>query len=123
MQFEFATATRIQFGAGVSRQCAELARPLGRCALVVTGHNRSRAAGILNALQARGMELIFFAVSAEPDLATIEQGITLARGGNCEFILAIGGGSVLDTGKAIAAMVANSGPLLDFLEVIGEGKP
>jgi alcohol dehydrogenase class IV len=45
-----------------------------------------------------------------------------AREFGCEFAIGMGGGSVLDTGKAVVAMLANPGKLLEYLEVVGEGK-
>ena len=63
-----------------------------------------------------------FVVAAEPTVALVEQGTKLARERGCDFVIAIGGGSVIDAGKAIAAMLANEGELLDYVEVIGRGR-
>ena len=46
-----------------------------------------------------------------------------ARAANCDVIVGIGGGSAIDCGKAIAALVTNTGSIIDYLEVIGAGKP
>ena len=53
----------------------------------------------------------------------MEQGVELAKAERCELVIGFGGGSALDAAKAIAAMLANGGELLDYLEIIGRGKP
>ncbi|MEI9865385.1 MAG: iron-containing alcohol dehydrogenase [Limisphaerales bacterium] len=123
MNFEFATATRIIFGAGAINQVGENAKRLGRRALVVTGGNPSRAKKLLANLSANGIDSAVFSVTGEPEILTIENGVAFAKKENCDFVISIGGGSVIDAGKAIAAMMANDGALLDYLEIIGAGKP
>ena len=122
MRFEFATAARIVFGAGTLREAGTIARGLGERALVVTGRNPQRAGGLLAALQEAGVATAAFSVVGEPDLETVNMGVTLAKQQRCGLIISFGGGSVLDAGKAIAAMLSNPGELLDYLEVIGRGK-
>jgi len=61
-------------------------------------------------------------VSGEPEISTVEAGVAFAQKENCDFVVSIGGGSVIDAGKAIAAMMTNDGELLDYLEIIGRGK-
>jgi len=123
MQFEFATATRIIFGPGVSSQAASLAKDLGRTALVITGQNPRRAEWLVDALRKEGISAQIFSVSGEPEIKTIVEGIGLAKRQNCDLVVSIGGGSVIDTGKAIAVMLTNGGELPDYLEVIGSAKP
>jgi len=123
MNFEFATATRILFGAGRIREAAPIAAGLGKRALVVTGAGSDRAAPLLGELRAAGVHSEVFAVRGEPSTATVLAGIEAARAAGCDMVLGIGGGSALDAGKAIAALIANGGELLDYLEVIGRGQP
>jgi alcohol dehydrogenase class IV len=122
MRFEFATAGRVIFGAGTSRQAGELARKAGARALLVTGRDAGRAQFLLDSLSENGVSAALFPVAGEPSIDTILQGETLAFRENCDLVVSVGGGSVLDTGKAIAAMLTNPGDLLEYLEVIGEGK-
>ncbi|HEX3797240.1 MAG TPA: iron-containing alcohol dehydrogenase [Verrucomicrobiae bacterium] len=122
-KFEFATANRIVFGNGVIREAGNIAREFGQCALVVTGRDSTRAEPLLQLLRACGISAITFAIPGEPDLEIIERGTALARENKCDVIIAIGGGSALDSGKAIAAMATNGGELLDYLEIIGRGQP
>jgi alcohol dehydrogenase class IV len=123
VRFEFATATRILFGPGALREVTPLAAAFGRRALVVTGRDPARAAPLLEALRQQRIEAITFTVSGEPTTATALEGVQRAREAECDFVIGFGGGSALDTGKAVAALLANGGGLLDYLEVIGQGKP
>ena len=122
MHFEFATATRIVFGAGTLREAGPLARESGRRALVVTGREPQRSRALTDLLAGHGIDFLLFAVSGEPEIATIESGVQQAKTHRCELVISFGGGSALDAGKAIAAMLANPGELLDYLEVIGRGQ-
>jgi len=122
VRFEFSTATRIVFGAGTVREAGPLAGDLGRRALVVTGHTQRRATALLRALREQGADTVPFAVSGEPTIQTVTAGTSLARDEGCDLVIGIGGGAVLDAGKAIAAMLTNEGELLDYLEIIGRGK-
>jgi len=122
MRFEFATATRIIFGPGTLREVGQIARDFGCRALVVTGRDARRADRLITCLYEHEIEVVTFSVFREPEISTIEQAVTLARSRKCDLVLSIGGGSALDSGKAVAAMLANGGKLLDYLEVIGPGK-
>ncbi|HEY3837888.1 MAG TPA: iron-containing alcohol dehydrogenase [Bryobacteraceae bacterium] len=121
-RFEFATATRIVFGPGCASQLPGIAKELGAVRpLVVTGNNPSRWAEVVGALQSAGLRTSSFTIGAEPTLARVRQGADLARA--CDSVIAIGGGSVIDGAKAIAALATNAGDVLDYLEVIGKSRP
>ena len=122
MRFEFATATRIIFGAGSLREVGPLAREFGPAVLVVTGSDLRRAEPLLALLREHGLGSITMPVRGEPQIETVRTGVALAKRISCNVVIAIGGGSALDAGKAIAAMLTNTGDLLDYLEVIGRGK-
>jgi alcohol dehydrogenase class IV len=122
MHFEFATATRIVFGAGSSGKIAVEAKALGCRALVVTGQNQQRAEKLLADLSASKINAVTFPVAGEPQIADVESGVALARKEKCDLVIGFGGGSVMDAAKAIAAMLANDGELLDYLEIIGRGR-
>ena len=84
----------------------------------------TRARGtVLASLKSAGLGAATFSVAGEPELATVEQGVKLAKAERCELVIGFGGGSALDAAKAIAAMLANDGELLDYVEIIGRGKP
>ena len=119
MQFEFATATRIVFGAGTLREAGVIAKEFGKRALVVTGRDARRAARLVAGLKSAGVSAATFSVIGEPELVTVEQGTAFAKIENCNFVISIGGGSAMDAGKAIAAMLTNDDSLLDYLEIVG----
>ncbi|MEW6579908.1 MAG: iron-containing alcohol dehydrogenase [Chloroflexota bacterium] len=123
MRFEFATAARIIFGEGTLAEVGTLAAGLGRRALVVTGRTPERAAPLLARLAGAGVACETFAVAHEPTVDLALEGTQSARDLGCDQVIACGGGSVMDAGKAIAALLTNPGDPFDYLEVIGRGKP
>jgi alcohol dehydrogenase class IV len=123
MHFEFSTATKISFGVGKAAEIGNFASTLGRRAIIVTGASSGRAGFIFEQLDSLGIESICFNVSGEPTTDIVLAGIQMARQAACDWVIGIGGGSVIDTGKVIAAMLTNMGKLMDYLEVIGGGKP
>lgn len=123
MAFEFATAQRIIFGDGVLEQAGTLAAAFGRNALVIAGANRRHVEPLLAVLRAAAVDATVYAVHGEPDVATVAGGATVARENAVDLVLSIGGGSVVDAGKAIAALATNQGDIFDYLEVIGRAQP
>ncbi len=123
MRFEFATAGRIVFGEGSVSEAAAAASGMGRRVLLVTGKRADRAAVLARTLEAAGVSVAPFRVSGEPSIDTIAAGTIYARGEGCDVVLAMGGGSAIDAGKALAAMLTNPGEPLDYLEVVGRGQP
>ena len=69
------------------------------------------------------MPVVRFAVSGEPTVQLARDAAAIARSQHVDLVVAIGGGSVLDLGKAVAMLLGNGGDPLDYLEVIGQGKP
>ena len=123
MRFEFATASRIVFGPGTLGEVAPVATEMGRRPLVVTGHSGDRAAPLMGALIEQGLEITRCKVSGEPTTDMALEVVQEARRAACDLVIGIGGGSVIDTGKVVAALITNRGPLIDYLEVIGNAQP
>ena len=123
MRFEFATATRIIFGQGSINEVAPLAAKLGQRALLVTGKNPERGQGLFSQLREQRIDVHLFQVPGEPTTSLALEGVQVARRIGCDLVIGLGGGSVLDTGKVIAALLTNSGELMDYLEIIGRGQP
>ncbi len=117
MHFEFATATRVIFGEGTAATLHELVRTFGTRPLLLTGAASERAAPLVSLLPVQT-----FAVPGEPTVDLVREGARRALETACDVVISIGGGSVIDAGKAIAAVATNGGEPLDFLEVVGKGR-
>ncbi len=123
MRFEFSTARRIVFGAGVTEQIPSLAAGYGERVFLLLGGTADRMSHVLEALAARDLATTIFNVGGEPTTETAQAAVTAAREAETDVVVAIGGGSVMDTGKVVAAMLANEGELSDYLEIVGKGRP
>lgn len=123
MRFEFATAGRIIFGPDSIKELSELVLGWGHRVMLVTGRDPSRSRKVLSLLTEAGLDVEVFRVSREPTVAMVADGLAKARSHRCEVVVGCGGGSALDAGKAIAALLTNGGVPLDYLEVVGKGHP
>ncbi len=123
MKFAFAAPDRIIFGPGRAREVGELAKPFGTRALTIADRDRTRVVSVLESLETAGISTVPFEVTHEPTTELVREGVERAREAGCDMVIGIGGGSVIDTGKAIAALLTNGGVPLDYLEVIGRGQP
>jgi alcohol dehydrogenase class IV len=119
MRFEFTTAARIMAGAGRAAELPEVLTGLGSRVLVCTGANPERHAGLLDGL---GLPVAVLEVAGEPTIELARAGVAAAREHGADVVAAIGGGSVIDAGKAVAMLLGNGGDPLDYLEVIGAGR-
>jgi alcohol dehydrogenase class IV len=118
--FEFATAGRIVAGPGRAQELPGLLAGLGSRALVVTGADPARHGGLLAGLGSAAAAV--FPVAAEPTVDLVRAAVAAAREHGADLVAAIGGGSVIDTGKAVAMLLGNGGDPLDYLEVVGAGR-
>ena len=123
MESDFVTAGRIIFGSGKIAEFPSLAASFGKRALLVRGGTRTYGMNFYSLLDSAEFEVIEFSVNHEPEIVTINQAVSLGRENDCEFVIGFGGGSVIDTAKAVSALLNNEGELLDYLEVVGKGQP
>lgn len=123
--FEIATATKIVFADGAIARLGALVRAWVPPApvLLVTGRDASRAAAARASLEAEGFSLVPCTVRGEPTTDDARAAVALAREQRAAAVVAIGGGSALDLGKAVAALATHEGDPLDYLEVVGKGQP
>jgi alcohol dehydrogenase class IV len=118
--FEFATATRVVFGAGRSAELPDLLPGLGTRPFVCTGARPDRHADLLQRLTPHTEP---YPVDGEPTLDVARAAVAAARERDADLVVAIGGGSVLDLGKIVAMLLGNGGDPLDYLEIVGRGQP
>lgn len=128
MSFHMYVPTRILFGQGQLNQLHAQEMP-GKKALVVVSNGKSaKASGAfdrtMEELKKAGVETAVYAgIMANPLKSSVMEGAACARENGCDFIVALGGGSVLDAAKAIAAMATNDGDLWDYVNGgTGKGK-
>jgi len=119
--FEFATANRIIFGAGKLNELGKYIEENAKRLLLVCWHSSDAIPRVRKILAPLDISFSEFQVHGEPTVEGIREGLKSAH--DCDMIIGLGGGSVLDAGKAIAALVTNSGDVFDYLEVIGKGQP
>jgi alcohol dehydrogenase class IV len=121
--FELATPARVVFGGGTLAEAPAAMAAFGaQRVLLVTGRNPARAERLRTALGAAGIEPVLFTVSGEPTVDLIRAGLARLEEQGAQAVVAMGGGSALDAGKAIAAIAGNGGDPLDYLEVVGRGQ-
>lgn len=120
--FTFATADTIRFGRGVVAEASSFALARARKVLLVRSRSVPAADRIAKALR-NSAEVLELTATGEPDLPGIIEDLAKTRDFAAEIVIAIGGGAVIDHGKALAALLpAPHGPMR-YLEVVGEGQP
>lgn len=122
MEFEFSTSSRIIFKTYGINELGSQALKLGTFPFIVTGKNQKRAKPLLSALKQVSMDYALFSVEEEPTIEQIREGVRLAQQSSCNMVIGFGGGSALDSAKAIAILMNNSGDVLDYLEIIGKNQ-
>lgn len=120
MNFNFFNPTRILFGVGMLNQLHSQALPGKKALLLISNGKSTRLNGSLDRtreqLEKAGVEYaVFDKIMENPYKSVIMEGAAFARENSCDFIVALGGGAVLDASIAIAAMTTNPGDLWDYV--------
>lgn len=121
MSFSILQPPRILFGRGTSAQAPALIAGFGTRVLMVCGHDMRRSEWLVKALCATGAEVQSLPCTGEPTLPVLEEAIAYTVAFDPQVIVSIGGGAVIDLGKALAAMIPAPGGAMDHLEVVGQG--
>ncbi|MGZ6270609.1 MAG: iron-containing alcohol dehydrogenase [Candidatus Limnocylindrales bacterium] len=125
--FETARLPRITFGAGTFSTLPAAAARHGRRVLIVAGRHAysgsERQALLGRALAAAGLERHELIVSGEPTPEVVDAAVRAYRDRGIEVVVGLGGGSAIDTAKAVAGLLANGSPVQDHLEGVGAGRP
>jgi hypothetical protein len=118
--FGITSPGRILFGRGEAAKAPALIRAFGARGVIVHGASQVRAAWLIGAL---GPDVLTISCAGEPTLSDLEMALTDARTHRPDWVAGLGGGAVLDLGKALAALIpAPDGPL-EHLEIVGKGLP
>jgi len=123
MNVDFSTSKRIIFGNGKISSLGDIIGHYGKRALIILGKEYPDPSIIFTSCEKAKVKWDIHKVDSEPDINTINKAVELGREKVSDFVIGFGGGSVIDTGKATAALLNNEGSLLDYLEVVGKGKP
>jgi alcohol dehydrogenase class IV len=123
MNFDFMSPSRILVKTGGLKDLGSLAKPFGSHALLVTRSKSPANEEAHRYLEQGHIKVTRIFSKGEPTLDSLSQSLSIARKNNIDFVVALGGGSVIDTGKMLAALMQNKGDILDYVEVIGKGIP
>lgn len=129
LSYDMYVPTRVMFGAGMLNKLSEQPIPGKRAMIVISNGKSTRANGYLSRteeqLHKAGVETsVFDGVMPNPTVDNVNAGAAMARESGCDFLVALGGGSVMDCTKGIALMATNEGELWDYVPVgSGKGKP
>ena len=129
MSFNFTCAPRTIFGEGALETAAPYIADFGKKALIVTGKIITKtglAAKVQDVLSVRGISsVVFNDLPGEPDDKMIDAALSVFKSEKCDFIIGLGGGTPLDTAKAVAAMAVLPGKLSDYTgkEMSGDFAP
>jgi alcohol dehydrogenase len=129
ISFDFNNPTRILFGSGKLNELSKQTMP-GKKAMVLTSNGKSvRENGYLERtlvqLEKAGVKTaVWSGIMENPLKEAVMEGATFAKENDCDFIVALGGGAVLDSAIAVSAMATNDGDLWDYVfGGTGKGKP
>ncbi|WP_375230585.1 iron-containing alcohol dehydrogenase [Roseobacter sp. S98] len=121
--FSFLTAGQILFGRGQSKKAAGMVRGFGGRVLLVRGRSVAFADTLRQELEDTGADVCEVFCSAEPDVDMVRAGLDAGRRAECTVVVSVGGGAVVDLGKALAALLPGTTDVMDHLEGVGGGAP
>ena len=121
--FQFSSLPEIRFGPGKRQELTEVLRKFGTRILLLTGsssiHNSGHGESIIRALDDAGLDVVRETIAHEPSPSMVDRIAEKGREQDSQVVVAVGGGSVMDAGKAVSAMIPVSGGIKDYLEGVG----
>lgn len=120
MKFQYNLPVNLLFGRGRISEIGVISSKYGKKALIVTGRSSTKKSGLLDKtlklLKDAGLEaLVFDEVEQNPTTTTVYEGAARAQSEDCDVIVGLGGGSIMDAAKAIAFMAVNEGDINDYI--------
>lgn len=126
IDFNFINTPQIIFGSGKIKKLPQFVKKYGENTLLLIGGNSLQKSGyyrkIISYFNKSSITVQTIKVTDEPSPDLVDEITKKYRNKNIEIIIAIGGGSVLDTGKAVSAMLSCNDPVMEYLEGVGAGK-
>lgn len=129
MNFNFNNPTNLIFGKGALNELGNVSMPGKKAMVLISNGNSTKANGYLNRTleqleKANVNCFVFDKIMENPIKDVVMEGAAFAKENKCDFIVALGGGAVIDASSAIAAMATNDGDLWDYVcGGTGKGKP
>lgn len=120
MEFQYYLPVNLVFGRGKSDIIGEKAKALGKRALIVTGGRSTKSSGLLAKVEEQLIKegiscTLFDKVTPNPLTSTVYEGAQLAMEEGCDLVIALGGGSSLDTAKGISFQAVNGGDINEYI--------
>lgn len=126
-QFRFSRTPDIRFGVGVFDSIVDFVPSTAQNLLLVTGGSSLKSSGRLeqlnDAFTRKGLVCLHASISGEPSPDAIDRIVSEVSDAEIDLVIGIGGGSVVDAGKAVAAMLTTEGKTMDYLEGVGTRRP
>lgn len=124
--FNFTRTPKILFGAGRFSEVGKIAGEIGETVLIVTGSRSLKSSEkwdeLVKSLQTASLRHFEISATGEPSPEFVDSAVTKFKDRGIDVVLAVGGGSVLDAGKAISAMLLQDKSVVNFLEGVGTGE-
>lgn len=127
MNFDYSHPINLKFGKGKVDTVGAVCKVYGKKALIVTGRGSTKKSGLLDRviLNLKGENItavVFDKVSQNPLTTTVYEGVEIARAEQCDMVVGVGGGSIMDAAKAIAFCMINEGDISDYIFGRKQGK-
>jgi alcohol dehydrogenase class IV len=121
--FDFNTAQRILFGPGKIIEVGEIIRSYGLRISIISGLPEGKIIRrLIEILDKSGVKCQLDSIFSEPTIQNVSELLSRVKSFLPDAVIGIGGGSAMDTAKAVSALLTNPGEIIDYLEVIGRGK-